>query len=148
MNNTLWPAPVQWTGMQDSSWARCPQMEGYWKKKKKTFLAFVCRWCVNVRPGSYAAYDILSFVGFEVFTAVVMKSIIFWVITLCSLLSVNRRFRGTSRLHLQGQRNKSNKQVEWLLKSLQNLLCIKKVNQMNKSKYTRWRIRSKGIKVF
>jgi hypothetical protein len=23
------------TGMQDSSWARCPQMEGQWKKKKK-----------------------------------------------------------------------------------------------------------------
>jgi hypothetical protein len=34
-------------------------------------------------------------VGFEVFTAVVMKSIIFWDVTPCSLLSYNRRFGGT-----------------------------------------------------
>jgi hypothetical protein len=31
------------------------------------------------------------FVGFEVLTAVVMKSTIFWDITLCSPLKVNRR---------------------------------------------------------
>jgi hypothetical protein len=36
-----------------------------------------------------------KYVGFEVFTAVVMKSTIFWVITPCSPLSVNRRFGGT-----------------------------------------------------
>jgi hypothetical protein len=30
--------------------------------------------------------------GFDVFTAVVMKSIIFWDITPCTPLSVNRRF--------------------------------------------------------
>jgi hypothetical protein len=40
------------------------------------------------------------FVGFEVFTAVVMKRIIFWDVTPCSLLSCNRRFGGTYRLHL------------------------------------------------
>jgi hypothetical protein len=34
--------------------------------------------------------------GFEVFTAVVMKSIIFWDMTPCSLLSYN---------HLRGRRN-------------------------------------------
>jgi hypothetical protein len=39
-------------------------------------------------------------VGFEVLTAVVMKSTIFWDITLCSPLSVNQRFGGTYRLHL------------------------------------------------
>jgi hypothetical protein len=39
------------------------------------------------------------FVGFEIFTAVVMKSIIFWDMTPCSLLSCNRRFGGTYRLH-------------------------------------------------
>jgi hypothetical protein len=55
-------------------------------------------------------------VGFEVFTAVVMKRIIFWDITPCSLLSVNQCFGGTYRLHLQGRRNKfskkqANKQV-------------------------------------
>jgi hypothetical protein len=42
-------------------------------------------------------YKILSIklVGFEVFTAVVMKSIIFWDMMPCSPLSVNQRFRGT-----------------------------------------------------
>jgi hypothetical protein len=43
-------------------------------------------------------------VGFEVVTVVVMKSIIFWDITPCSLLKVNRRFGGTYCLHLQGWR--------------------------------------------
>jgi hypothetical protein len=42
--------------------------------------------------------------GFEVFTAVVMKSTIFWDITRCSLLNANRRFRGTYCLHLQCRR--------------------------------------------
>jgi hypothetical protein len=41
------------------------------------------------------------YVGFEVLTAVVMKSSIFWDMTPCSLLSVNRRFVGTYLLHLQ-----------------------------------------------
>jgi hypothetical protein len=43
----------------------------------------------------------LSFLGFEVLTAVIMKIAIFWSITPCSPLSVNRRFGGTYRLHLQ-----------------------------------------------
>jgi hypothetical protein len=43
-------------------------------------------------------------VWFEVLTAVVMKSTIFWDITPCSPLSVNRRFGGTCRTHLQGQK--------------------------------------------
>jgi hypothetical protein len=43
-------------------------------------------------------------VGFEVFRAVVMKSIIFWDMTPCSPLSFTRRFGGTYRLHLQGRR--------------------------------------------
>jgi hypothetical protein len=34
-----------------------------------------------------------------------MKSTIFWDITLCSPLSVNRSFGGTYRLHLQGRKN-------------------------------------------
>jgi hypothetical protein len=41
-------------------------------------------------------------VGFEVLTAVVMKSIIFWDIAPCGPLSVNRRFGGTYYLHLEG----------------------------------------------
>jgi hypothetical protein len=50
-----------------------------------------------------------TLVGFEVFTAVVMESIIFWDVTPCSLLSFNRRFGGTYRLHLQGRRNNFSK---------------------------------------
>jgi hypothetical protein len=38
-----------------------------------------------------------------------MKIIIFWDMTPCSLLSCNRRFGGTYRLHLQGGRNNFNK---------------------------------------
>jgi hypothetical protein len=45
-------------------------------------------------------------VGFEVFTAVVMKSSIFWDIMPCSPLSVRRCFGGTYRLNLQGRKNK------------------------------------------
>jgi hypothetical protein len=62
--------------------------------------------------GSGAVIYVPSFikiVGFEVFTAVVMKSIIFWDMTPCSLLSCNGRFGGTYRLHLQGRRNNFSK---------------------------------------
>jgi hypothetical protein len=45
-----------------------------------------------------------NFVGFEVLTAVVMRSSIFWNITPCSPLKVNRRFGGIFRLHLWGSR--------------------------------------------
>jgi hypothetical protein len=49
-------------------------------------------------------YNYYADVGFEVFTAVVMKSIIFWDMMPCSPLSCNQRFGGTYRLHLQGRR--------------------------------------------
>jgi hypothetical protein len=38
------------------------------------------------------------YVGFEVFTPVVLKGIIFWDMTPCSPLSFNRRFGGTCNL--------------------------------------------------
>jgi hypothetical protein len=40
----------------------------------------------------------------EVLTAVVMKSSIFWDITLCSPLKVNQRLGGTCHLHVQDRR--------------------------------------------
>jgi hypothetical protein len=40
------------------------------------------------------------------------KSTIFWNITPCSPLSVNRSFGGTYRLHLQGRENKLSKKPE------------------------------------
>jgi hypothetical protein len=51
----------------------------------------------------------MDVVGFEVFTAMVMKSIIFWDMTPCSPLSFNLRFGGTYRLQLQGRRDKFRK---------------------------------------
>jgi hypothetical protein len=42
--------------------------------------------------------------GFEVLKAVVIKNTIFWDTTPCSTLSVNGRFEGTHRLHLQGRK--------------------------------------------
>jgi hypothetical protein len=44
------------------------------------------------------------YVGFEVLTAVVMKSTIFWDMTPCSPVNFNRRFGGTNPHHLQGRR--------------------------------------------
>jgi hypothetical protein len=41
-------------------------------------------------------------VGFEVLTAVVMKSYIFWDMTPCSPLKVSLRSGGTCRLNLHG----------------------------------------------
>jgi hypothetical protein len=53
--------------------------------------------------------ELWEYVGSEVFTAVVIKSMNFWDITPCSPLSVKRRFGGTYPLHLQGRRNKFSK---------------------------------------
>jgi hypothetical protein len=65
--------------------------------------------CVSVLVTSVTCYTSILIgaknVGFEVFTAMVMKSIIFWDMTPRSLLSCNRSFWGTYRLHLQGRRN-------------------------------------------
>jgi hypothetical protein len=47
---------------------------------------------------------LLDSVGFEILTAVVMKSSTFWDITLCSSLKVDRRFGETCDLHLQYRR--------------------------------------------
>jgi hypothetical protein len=44
------------------------------------------------------------YVGFEVLTVVVMKSVILWDVTPCSLSKFNQRFGGTCCLHLQGRR--------------------------------------------
>jgi hypothetical protein len=51
--------------------------------------------------------------GFEVLTAMVVKSTIFWDITLCRPSKVNRRFERTYNLHLLGRRiSRARKQVE------------------------------------
>jgi hypothetical protein len=48
--------------------------------------------------------NLIQDVGFEVLTAVVMKSSVFWDIMPCSPLKLYRRFGGTCRLHLQRRR--------------------------------------------
>jgi hypothetical protein len=40
-----------------------------------------------------------------------MKSVIVWDIKRCSPISVNRRFGGTYRLHLQGKKNSFSKEL-------------------------------------
>jgi hypothetical protein len=52
----------------------------------------------------YLQQLIETYVGFEFLTAVGMKSSIFWDITPCNPMKVNRRFEGTCRLHLQDRR--------------------------------------------
>jgi hypothetical protein len=44
-------------------------------------------------------------VGFEVFTAVILKNVVFWDVTPCDSCK-NRRFGGTWRLHNQGDKNR------------------------------------------
>jgi hypothetical protein len=43
-----------------------------------------------------------EFVGLVALTAATTKNFIFWDIMLCSLVKVNRHFRGTHHFHLQG----------------------------------------------
>jgi hypothetical protein len=64
---------------------------------------------LNSPPNNIGNWIKDDFVRFEIFTAVVMRSIIFWDMTPCSLLSCNRSFGGTYRLHLQGRRNNFSK---------------------------------------
>jgi hypothetical protein len=39
--------------------------------------------------------SVFALVGLEILTVVIMKSFIFWDVTLCSPVNVNQRFRGT-----------------------------------------------------
>jgi hypothetical protein len=54
-------------------------------------------------------YDLVEF---EVLTAVVMKITVFWDITPCSPLKVNRRFGGTFHLNVQGRISRASNQRE------------------------------------
>jgi hypothetical protein len=80
-----------------------------------TCIAFERQWSAGLLT---FVTDLNDHVGFEVFTAVVMKSINFWDMTSRSPLGVNRRFRGTYRLHLHGRRNKFSKKPLSILLSI------------------------------
>jgi hypothetical protein len=69
--------------------------------------------CIKKGSGSHTVTTILisnlslslsSCFEFEVLTAVIMKSIIFWDVTPCSLVKVNRRSIGKYCLHRQVRR--------------------------------------------
>jgi hypothetical protein len=50
---------------------------------------------------------------FEELQVSINKSTVFWDLTRCSPLSVNRRFGGTYRLHLHGRKNKLSNKPAW-----------------------------------
>jgi hypothetical protein len=52
-------------------------------------------------------------VGYEVLTALTMKSSTFWDITTCSPVKVNGRFEGTYHLHLQQRHEAGNMQSRY-----------------------------------
>jgi hypothetical protein len=66
-------------------------------------------------------HTIRHYVGFEVLTTVVMKTAVFWDITPCSPLKVNRRFGETNRLHLQGRICRARNQRESMLQDGGNM---------------------------
>jgi hypothetical protein len=81
-------------------------------KESTVIISWIGGW-VGPRVGLDTGKKVNFFVGFEVLTAVVMKSAIFWDITPCTPLSVNRCFEGTYHLHLQGWENWFSKKPAW-----------------------------------
>jgi hypothetical protein len=63
-----------------------------------------CIFTYSNMQSSFFQTNVLSYVRFEVLTAVVMKSSTFSDIKQCSPLKINRRLGGTCRLHLQNRR--------------------------------------------
>jgi hypothetical protein len=57
-----------------------------------------------LNKAAYVEETSLPFPQYGLLHTVVMKSTIFWNITLCSTLKFNRRFGRTYRLHFQGPR--------------------------------------------
>jgi hypothetical protein len=68
------------------------------------------------------------YVGFQVLTVVSMKSIIFWVVTPCSPLKVNRRFGGACRFQrirqVSNQQDLGSKHSSKFLRQIRELLPI------------------------
>jgi hypothetical protein len=71
--------------------------------KRYTFRAYVHSVLNFTTFSTRELYRFTSYIEFEGITAMVMKSSIFWDITPCSPLEVNRRLGGTCRFHLQGR---------------------------------------------
>jgi hypothetical protein len=67
----------------------------------------------------------------SVLTAVAMKSSVVWDITLCSPVEVNRRFGGTSRLHLQNRSNARNQHEAGSKQSCFSFLAYSSILKMD-----------------
>jgi hypothetical protein len=80
---------ISWSGQHGALW-NCLSFHGYDVSCRSSLLALKS----NV---SYVGLDprASEYVGFEVLTAAVMNSSVFWDTTPCSPLKINRRFRGT-----------------------------------------------------
>jgi hypothetical protein len=61
-------------------------------------------WLRTVLNTRFDISNVEYLVGFEVLTAVIIKSAIFWDITPCRRLKVNVHFEGKYRLHFLGRR--------------------------------------------
>jgi hypothetical protein len=92
---------------QRTTWRRIPEDDTLHKYKlicgQRDKCQYICRQrdkCLYICGRTIEC----QYVGFEVLSVVVMKSSIFWDVTLCTLLKVNWRFGGTCCLHLQDQR--------------------------------------------
>jgi hypothetical protein len=81
-----------------------PRLKRHCEIYKEVELSFFQK--LNIIPISFLIIsdNSIHIVGFEVLTAVVMKSSSFWDITPCNPLKVKRRFGGICRLYLQGRR--------------------------------------------
>jgi hypothetical protein len=84
---------------------------------------FTFRWWRNLKKWfRHSIHDTL--IMKETFKWVNIKSIIFWDMTRCSPLKLNRRFGETYRLHLQGRRNRFSKPARKQVASLcDRFLC-------------------------
>jgi hypothetical protein len=59
-----------------------------------------------------------NYIALEVFTAVCMKTTVFWDVTPCSPVKVHQCFRGTHCVHLQGQRESQKNETPILARFL------------------------------
>jgi hypothetical protein len=64
-------------------------------------LSFVHLFSFSIFQFISVPFQPIIFLGFEVLMTRVMKIPVFWDITPCSALEVNRLFEGTCRLHFQ-----------------------------------------------
>jgi hypothetical protein len=114
---------VRTTQHQMTCWLVNNELEKMGKEEVAQFRDYSGN-CLEGPSKTMKNVNTLFLVGFEVFTAVVMKSIIFWDMTQCSPSSFNRRFGEAYRLHLQGRRNKfsknqqASKQICWVFLNL------------------------------